>query len=245
MNLQEYDAIFLDPARRTAGHNGTRRLTSASEYSPSLEFAFGLADRLPVGVKLGPGLDRGLIPDSAEAQWICVDGQVVETGLWFGSLARPGVKRAALVLNSRGLNNSGAAELTAAFDSADAETGPLGQYLYEPNGAVIRARLIGDLARSLQARMVSDSIAYLTSDSPADSPWAASYRVDEVLPFNLKKLKAMLRARGVGRVVVKKRGSPIEPETLARQLRGEGTGTATVVVTRVAGAPTALVCDVS
>jgi hypothetical protein len=63
-----------------------------------------------------------------------------------------------------------------------------------------------------------------------------------VLPFNLKKLKALLRASGVGRVVVKKRGSPIEPESLARQLRGPGTGSAVVVVTRVAGAPTVLVC---
>jgi hypothetical protein len=44
--------------------------------------------------------------------------------------------------------------------------------------------------------------------------------------------------------VVKKRGSPIEPEQLARQLRGPGAGTAVVVVTRVAGAPTTLVCDV-
>jgi hypothetical protein len=67
--------------------------------------------------------------------------------------------------------------------------------------------------------------------------------VAEVLPFNLKKLKALLRARGIGRVVVKKRGSPIEPETLARQLKGPGTGSAVVVVTRVAGAPTVLVCE--
>jgi hypothetical protein len=100
-------------------------------------------------------------------------------------------------------------------------------------------------AADLGATLVDPTIAYLTSDSPAGSPWVSSYRVDEVLPFNLKKLKALLRARGVGRVVVKKRGSPIEPETLARQLRTEARGTATVVVTRVAGAPTVLVCDVS
>ena len=37
----------------------------------------------------------------------------------------------------------------------------------------------------------------------------------------------------------------IEPEALARQLRSDAGGTATVVVTRVAGAPTVLVCDVS
>ena len=72
----------------------------------------------------------------------------------------------------------------------------------------------------------------------------SSYPVTDVLPFNQKKLKALLRSRGVGRVTVKKRGSPIEPETLARQLRGPGEGTAVVVVTRVAGAPTVLVCGV-
>jgi hypothetical protein len=70
----------------------------------------------------------------------------------------------------------------------------------------------------------------------------SSHEVTDVLPFNLKRLKALLRARGVGRVTVKKRGSPIEPETLARQLRGPGGATAVVVVTRVAGAPTVLVC---
>ena len=70
-----------------------------------------------------------------------------------------------------------------------------------------------------------------------------SYRVDDVLPFSLKRLRALLRARGVGRVTVKKRGSAIEPETLARQLRGPGGAHAVVVVTRVAGAPTVLVCD--
>ena len=243
MNLQEYDAIFLDPARRTAGHNGTRRLTSASEYSPSLEFAFGLADRLPVGVKLGPGLDRGLIPDSAEAQWICVDGQVVETGLWFGSLARPGVKRAALVLNSRGLNNSGAAELTAAFDSADAETGPLGQYLYEPNGAVIRARLIGDLARSLQARMVSDSIAYLTSDNPVDSPFAVGFRVLESFPLDERMLKKELRTRDVGVLEVKKRGVDVDPAAFRHRMSPRGQASATLVLTRVAGRHAALLVE--
>jgi hypothetical protein len=72
-----------------------------------------------------------------------------------------------------------------------------------------------------------------------------SYPVSEVLPFNLKKLKALLRSRGVGRVTVKKRGSAIEPEMLAKQLRGPGPGTAVVVVTRVAGAPTMLVCGVA
>jgi hypothetical protein len=115
-------------------------------------------------------------------------------------------------------------------------------WLHEPDPAAIRSGLVSLVAADLDATLVDPTIAYLTSDSAAVSPWVSSYRVEDVLPFNLKKLKALLRSRGIGRVVVKKRGSPIEPETLARQLRGPGNGTAVVVVTRVAGAPTVLVC---
>jgi hypothetical protein len=107
---------------------------------------------------------------------------------------------------------------------------------------VIRSGLVSLVAAELDATGVDPTIAYLTSDARAASPWVTSYEVTDVLPFSLKKLKALLRASGVGRVTVKKRGSPIEPESLARQLRGPGEGTAVVVVTRVAGAPTVLVC---
>jgi hypothetical protein len=99
------------------------------------------------------------------------------------------------------------------------------------------------VAADLGATLVDPTIAYLTSDEPTGSPWVSSYRVTEVLPFGVKRLRARLRERGVGRVTVKKRGSAIEPETLARQLRGPGDQHAVVVVTRVAGAPTVLICD--
>ena len=101
--------MWLDPARRTAGHTETTRLTRSEDYSPSLEWAFGLAASRPLGMKLGPGFDRSRIPVGAEAQWVSVDGSVVELALWFGSLARPGIRRAALVMRG-----DGAAELTAA-----------------------------------------------------------------------------------------------------------------------------------
>ena len=109
-------------------------------------------------------------------------------------------------------------------------------------GQMIRSGLLSLVAADLGATLIDPTIAYLSSDGPAPSPWLSSYRITDVLPFNLKKLKALLRTRGIGRVVVKKRGSPIEPETLARQLRGPGTASAVVVVTRVAGAPTVLLC---
>lgn len=237
-DLGDVDAAYLDPARRTTGHSDTTRLTDPSEYSPSLDFAFGLAERLPIGVKLGPGLDRALIPRAAEAQWVSVDGQLVELGVWFGALARPGIRRSALVLDA-----DGGGEMTASEDSADADTGPLGEYLYEPNGAVIRARLIGDLARTLGARMISDGIAWLTADASVVTRFATGFRVLETLPFPEKQLARALRDRGVGTLEIKKRGVDVDPAVLRKRLGLKGPSSATIVLTRVAGQHSALLVE--
>ena len=238
VDLREIDGVFLDPARRTAGHTQTERLTDPDDYTPSLGFAYELATGRSVGLKLGPGFDRDLIPSTAEAQWVSADGQVVELGLWFGALARPGIHRAALVLRG-----DRADELTADADSRDEETGPLGEYLYEPDGAVIRARLIGDLARRLGGRMLSEQIAYITTDRPAETPFAAGFRVLETLPYAEKDLKKALRQRGIGTLEIKKRGVDVDPAALRRRLGLNGDRPATLILTRVAGRHTALLAE--
>jgi hypothetical protein len=237
VDTSRVDALFLDPARRTTGHRETRRI-DPDAYSPRLDFAFGLARRLPVGIKLGPGLDRDLIPADAEAQWISVDGALVEMGLWFGAVARPGIRRAALLLAG-----GRAAELVAGADSADAEVRPIGQFVYEPDGAVIRARLIGDLARTLDGGMLSESIAWLTTDGRVSTPFARGFRVTDALPFDETRLKRLLRDRGIGSLEIKKRGIDLDPAVLRRRLSLKGDASATLIVTRVAGRHTALLAE--
>ena len=236
-DLAGHDAAFLDPARRTAGHGETQRV-AASDYSPSLDFAFSLAERMPVGVKLGPGLDRELIPPGCEAQWVSVDGQVVEMGLWFGVLARQGVGRSALVLSDRGSD-----DLTAAADSPDEPVGAVGEYLYEPDGTVIRARLIGDLARRLDAHPISEAIAYLSSDRYRATPFATGFRVLESWHLDERLLKSELRRREIGVLEIKKRGVDIDPAQLRKRLAPRGANSATLVLTRVAGRHTALLVE--
>lgn len=238
VDLRGFTGVFLDPARRTAGHTQTARLTDPDDYTPSLGFAYELATGRSVGLKLGPGFDRDLIPSTAEAQWVSADGQVVELGLWFGALARPGVRRAALVL--RGAETH---ELTAHADSEDAETGDLGDYLYEPDGAVIRARLIGDLARALDGRMVADGIAYITADTATATPFAAGFRILEQLPYAERDLKRALRERGIGALEIKKRGVEVDPAALRTRLGLSGDRSATLILTRIAGRHTALLAE--
>jgi len=236
-DLSGADAVWLDPARRTAGHAETRRVTAA-DYSPPLDWAFGLGGRLPTGIKLGPAHDRDALPDDAEAQWVSDGGSTVELVLWFGALARPGVTRAALVLR-----DSAAHELTAPADTEDEPDRPLGAFVHEPDGAVIRARLVGDVARALQAGPIAPGIAYLTGDAAVTSPFVQSFRVREVLPADPKALAKALRARGIGTLEIKKRGVDIDPAALRRRLGLRGDESAALLMTRVAGKRIAVLAD--
>ena len=230
-------AVWLDPARRTAGHSETRR-TSASDWSPSLDWCFDVARAFPTGIKLGPGLDRDLIPDDVEAQWVSADGSVVELVLWSGVLARPGIRRAALVVRDGETH-----ELTAAADADDVPLRELGAFLHEPDGAVIRARLIGEAGRMLEAGMLDEQIAYLTGDAALTSPFVQSFRVRESMPAHVKTINAALRANDIGRLEIKKRGMDIDPAAFRKKLTLKGSKAATLVLTRTAGGRVAILAD--
>ena len=235
--LTSVDGVWLDPARRTAGHGETSR-TRPEDWSPPLDWVLDIATRMPTGVKLGPALDRAAIPADVEAQWVSADGSTIELVLWSGPLAREGVRRAALVVR-----DDAAHELTAGADAEDEPVRKLGEFLHEPDGAVIRARLIGDVARSLEAGMLDERIAYLTSDAALTSPFVSTFRVRETLPADPKPLGAALRERGIGRLEIKKRGVDIDPAALRTKLKLRGDAAATLFVTRIGAARIAVLAD--
>jgi SAM-dependent methyltransferase len=228
LDLAGFDGAFIDPGRRGAAG----RTFDPEAYSPPYGFVLDVAARVPAtGAKLAPGIPHGVLPAGAEAEWVSDGGDVVECALWFGPLAS-GVRRRATVLPA-------GATLTGSGDERG-DVGPVARYLYEPDGAVIRAGLVAEAAEQVAGHLVDPTIAYVTSDALARTPFLTPYEVTDVLPFGVKRLRALLRARGVGRVTVKKRGSAVTPEELRRQLRLSGPEEATVVLTRVAGAPTVL-----
>lgn len=235
--LEKGDGVWLDPARRTSGHSETTRV-AAADYTPSLDWAFELAAVHPTGIKLGPGFDRDALPEGVEAQWVSIDGSVVELVLWSGILARPGVGRAALLLR-----NGSAHELTATADTPDEPVRELGAFVHEPDGAVIRARLIGEVARSLEAGMLDPHIAYMTSDSALTSPFVQSFRVREAMPAKVPTINAALRANGVGTLEIKKRGVDVDPAALRRKLTLRGDGSATLILTRIGPKRLAILAD--
>ncbi|MEH0937446.1 THUMP-like domain-containing protein [Micromonospora psammae] len=243
-DVTRVDGVFCDPARRRAGTG--RRIFDPKSYSPPWDFVTGLAERVPhTVVKVAPGLDHALIPAGAEAEWVSVDGDLVEAALWCGRLAET-PRRATLLregppVDAAGTREASAHQLAGSGD-AEAPVGPVRRYLLDPDSAVVRAHLVAELAADLGGTLADPSIAYVYTDAPAATPFGRCLEVTDVLPFSLKRLRALLRERGVGRVEILKRGSALEPEKLRRDLRLAGGAGASLVLTRVAGAPTVLLC---
>jgi hypothetical protein len=234
LDLTGIDAVYADPARRTSSG---ARVADPAAYTPPLEAVLAVRERVPaLGLKVGPALPHRAVPDDAHAQWVSADGEVVEAGLWFGALAPEGPGRSALVLRD------GRAHVVGG-EAERADVGPVGAYLYEPDGAVIRAGLVQRVALDVRGRLVDPTIAYVTSDHLVATPVATAYRVTDDMPFAVKRLRTYLRERGVGRLTVKKRGTAVTPEALRGQLDLRGGAEATVVLTRVAGAQRMLIVE--
>lgn len=231
--LDDVDAVFCDPARRTATG---RRVFDPTAYSPPWDFVSALPSRVPRTVlKLAPGIDHALLPPGAEAEWVSVDGELVEATVWCGPLAA--VPRRATVIRAGAVH-----ELTGA-GALEAPVGPVRGYLYDPDGAVVRSHLIAELAADLHAGLADPTIAYLYADAPLQTPFARRYAVRDQLPVALKKLRAALRDRGIGALTILKRGSALDIERLRHDLRLAGDRSATIALTRVAGAPAVLLLD--
>ncbi|HEY0118873.1 MAG TPA: class I SAM-dependent methyltransferase [Cellulomonas sp.] len=234
LDLADVDAVYADPARRTSSG---ARVADPAAYTPPLDAVLAIRERVPaLGLKVGPALPHRAVPDDALAQWVSVDGEVVEAGLWFGALAPEGPGRSALVLRG------GHAHVVSG-DAGRPDVGPVGAYLYEPDGAVIRAGLVQQVAADVHGRLIDPTIAYVTADLLVATPVATAYRVLDDMPFSVKRLRAYLRERGVGRLTVKKRGTAVTPEALRAQLGLHGGSEATVVLTRVAGAQRVLLVE--
>lgn len=224
---EPFAVAFADPARRTA----RGRSFSVEDWTPPWSFVESLLRRTS-GVKVAPGIPHDLVPDGVEAEWVSDHGEVKEAVLWSGVLTS--CRRRATVLGDGGLATLTEDDLPDArvpVQPGDQVAG----FLYEPDGAVIRAGLVQAVAAGVGGRLLDEQIAYVVADDAFRTPFARSYRIVEALPHREKQLRAALRDRGVGRLTIKKRGVTVVPEELRKRLSLTGDAEATIVLTRAAG----------
>ena len=196
IRLDDLDAVFIDPARRSGpgtasaraggGAPDTARRFRAGQSEPPLDWCLALAERVPaVCVKAAPGLPSGLIPDGWEAEFIADGRDLKEAVLWSPALATAPVAGSGGPRRALVLSGPVAHALVACPGDPVPVTEPR-EYLLDPNPAVTRSGLVEDLARSLAADDGSDAgpggdggsdvakidpqIAFLTLEPPGADP---------------------------------------------------------------------------
>jgi SAM-dependent methyltransferase len=227
-----FEVAFADPGRRTP----RGRTFDADGWTPPWPFVVKLLARDSC-VKAAPGIPHELVPAGVEAEWVSDQGAVKEAALWSGRLAT--TARRATVIGDGGLATITDEDAPSPGEAA-AGVRDLGQFLYEPDGAVIRAGLVTAVAAGVDGGLVDEHIAYVASDASYRTPFARGYVVLEQLPYREKALRAALRERGVGRLTIKKRGVDVVPDQLRKRLDLHGDDEATIVLTRARGHGVAL-----
>lgn len=247
--VRQGEGAWFDPARRLPGvadaRGRTRRTFRLEDLSPSFATVLSTAERVPAtGAKLAPSLPHAAIPRGCEAQWTSYAGEVLECALWWGPLVHQ-EGRTALVLRPASADGATPSlESVVTQTQTDPATGGLGpvasrmpaegDWLWDPDRAVVRAGLVGALTAATGGAELAHGAGYVSATAPTDVAYARRYRVIAALPLTVKPIRAWLRERGVGRLVIKKRGVTVDAERLRRDLRLTGTGTEmTCVLSRV------------
>ena len=211
------EVFHLDPSRRAGG----RRMHQYAELQPGPDFIESLRARCPTGaIKLSPGLDLDAVP-AGEVEMISHDGTLRQAVLWIGDLARH--ERTATHLPS-GATISGNPE--------PIPVAPARRYLLSVDPAIERAGLIGNFANQLGIDAVHPLLGLLTADQAPAHPMLSGFEVLCEMPWRLAKVRAWLAAHDGGIVEVKTRGRAVNPDTIQRQLRGDGDTTYTVFIMR-------------
>lgn len=217
----DWDAVFIDPARRSGG----RRTSSLDTMSPPWTLVREIVENVSkASVKLSPAADIDTVNPYGECEFVERAGVLRELVLWTSEF-RTCAARVTLL-------DDGISITDRDLPGDETDVDQHGTILYEPGPALIRSGLLGRYAASLGMWLISSGIAWLSADREISSPFLTGYRVLYDMPWNLRKLKRLLRDRNVGPLTVKKRGFPLLPEEIISRLGLDGTEPATIIVTR-------------
>ncbi|UGT57099.1 THUMP-like domain-containing protein [Nocardia asteroides] len=223
--------IIADPARRADG----RRTYDPAKLQPPLPDLLTAYAGRDIAVKSAPGLDFDRLGWEGEVEIVSLDGSVREACLWSPGLAGAGVTRRATVLDSRG----GATTLTDADPDDIPERAP-GDWIVDPDGAVVRAGLVRHYAAKHGLWQLDPHIAYLTGDTVP--PGMRGFRIEDRLELREKTLRQELARRDCGALEILVRGVDIDPDALRKKLKPRGATPYTLVLTRIGRTGTAFLC---
>ncbi|WP_040860098.1 class I SAM-dependent methyltransferase [Nocardia niigatensis] len=225
------EVVIADPARRADG----RRTHDPAKLQPPLPDLLAAYAGRDLAVKCAPGLDFDKLAWAGEIEVVSLDGAVREACLWSPGLAEPGVTRRATVLSS----TAGPWTLTDA-DPDDIPQREPGEWIIDPDGAVVRAGLVRHYAAKHGLWQLDPRIAYLTGAKVPEG--VRGFRILDRMEFREKPLRAELHRRDCGPLEILTRGVDIDPDALRNRIKPRGSQPYTLVVTRIGRTATVFLC---
>lgn len=225
-----WDGLHFDPDRRANG-----RTTTGSLFEPSMRDIFDRIDtkRQLVAIKVAPATEIEMPEFPVEREWIGEWRECKQQVIWAGPSITESSKVATII------DNNGAHCQFRHPDNSKIEkppqiAGSIGPYLYEPHASVLAAGLGEVVAAKHSLQYLSRGVAYMNGQSLLRDvePILKCYRVDDVLPADLKLIQKKLKQHGVGQLVVKKRGVDQVLADRVSRLKLSGDRKATVMLTR-------------
>jgi SAM-dependent methyltransferase len=224
------DAFFLDPARDRDGQTKTRSLLNSSpnllEILPKL---FQVTKN--VAVKISPAFDYeelALLPEQPEIEIISEDNNCKVAMLWFGDFKIN--KRLATCFYKEG-----AYVITGSGEEKTKVSG-LKKYLYEPNKAISKAHLVGELANQFSLAKIDYNSAYLTSDNLVINNFLGAMRRFKVIEsgeFSVKKLQRALKTRKIGQTEIIVKNLKITADDLRSRLKLKEGGQYLIILLKI------------
>lgn len=215
-----FDWIYADPARREKGRRSVALETASPDVVALHDLLLRKAGRLCI--KASPVLELSVLgeklPSLSTVIVLSANRECREALL---ICERERQQDASAIVKAVCLSNG-----VETVVSSEAETesrkmiaDSIGEYFYEPDPAIIKARLTAVLADRHGLRFINPAVDYLTSGRKIERFPGRMFRVTASLPYKQKAFKAFLEKQGITAASIQRRDFPLSPEMIRRKFR--------------------------
>jgi SAM-dependent methyltransferase len=211
---KKLDFLLCDPDRRSQENKS--RNWNPDDLRPNFdELARWESSFSGCLFKLSPSLDWKSLPIKGDIDFLGKPKECNEALIRKGTLAAEEPTLRAVIKDETPL----IAPWKAVLEANPTLANSLNDYLIEPSKTCIRSGINRWYAQQNSYEVIHPDIAYLTGDTPIDSPYFTSFKVVGVGSGNDKKLKQFVKQHNAQVIEVKKRGANIDPATELQKLK--------------------------
>uniref|UniRef100_Q3ANS3 THUMP-like domain-containing protein n=1 Tax=Chlorobium chlorochromatii (strain CaD3) TaxID=340177 RepID=Q3ANS3_CHLCH len=214
-----FDWIMVDPARREEGKRSIGLEAASPNVVASQELLLAKAPH--ICIKASPALEisnlKMLLPALHTILVVSVSGECKEILLLLkrGAEAEHPITKA-ICLQA---DNNAVVEIVGTHEQHRSLAESLQCYLYEPDAAIIKARLSGVVAKQEGLEFLNKSVDYLTSNHVVASFAGKVFQVIESVPYKPKEFRKFLDRHAISAASIQRRDFPLSADELRKKFR--------------------------